>query len=163
MLSHDILSLIARLLLGGFFLLARFRFFYDPARGGWLPPSRAQLRDDARWLNAKRHASLRAKMCHCGYTSRPYLTAWIVALAEVLGGIAVVFGFLTYAAAGGLLLLTLIATRCTWREKIFEQKPVDLVDCVCCYLWRVEGLYIGLATIVLLAGPGLFSIDHFLF
>lgn len=86
--------------------------------------------------------------------------AWVAALVEVLAGVAVVIGLLTLPAAFGLLVTLLVATICTAYDKVMEQNPVDKLDCVACYLWRVEGLYIGLAIIILLAGPGAYSIDY---
>jgi uncharacterized membrane protein YphA (DoxX/SURF4 family) len=71
-----------------------------------------------------------------------------------------VLGLFTIPAALVLLVILLVATRCTAYQKVMEQNPVDRIDCVACYLWRVEGLYIGLAIIILLAGPGAYSIDY---
>lgn len=143
----DAALLIARLLLGVFFVLARFRFFYDPSRAN-------------SWLNQDRCESLTRKMRHCGLQDWPKFWAWTAAVVEVAAGFAVVIGLLTLPATLGLLVTLLLATRCTARDKIMEQHPVDPVDWVACYLWRVEGLYIGLAAIILLAGPGAYSIDY---
>jgi len=142
----DAALFVARVLLGVFFILARFRFFYDPSRPDC-------------WLNADRCESLTRKLAHCGMRTSPRAWAWVAALVEVGAGFAVLIGFLTMPAAFGLLVTLLLATKCTARAKVFEQNPVDKLDCVACYLWRVEGLYIGLALIILLAGPGSFSVD----
>jgi uncharacterized membrane protein YphA (DoxX/SURF4 family) len=149
--SVDVAALLARLLLGFFFLLARFRFFFDPAAA-----------PGDRWFCAWRHESLIHKMAYCGLKKKPVIWAWITALVEVLAGMALIVGLLTPLAALGLLVLLLVATRCTARQKVMEQKPVDKVDCVACYLWRVEGLYIGLAILILLLGPGAYSLDAWL-
>lgn len=139
--------LLNRVTLGTFYLLARFRFFYDPSK-----PAKE------RWLNKERSASLTAKMQHCGFTSYPYAWAWIAASIEVIGGGMLIAGVFSAFAALGLSVLTLFATRCTWRSKVYEQNPVDCVDVCSCYLWRVEGLYILMALIVILAGPGGFTV-----
>lgn len=136
-----------RVTLGLFYLLARFRFFYDPAKPA-----------GARWLNADRHASLINKMAHCGMKKHPRVWAWVAASLEVGGGLWLILGFAAPFAAFGLLLLTLIATRCTWRAKVYEQNPVDCIDVCSCYLWRVEGLYIVMAAAVILGGPGAWSL-----
>lgn len=143
----DASVLVARLLLGVFFILARFRFFYDPSR------------DDC-WLNSARCDSLTRKMQHCGLQAWPRFWAWVAAMVEVAAGFAVVIGLLTIPAAFGLLVTLIFATKCTAKDKVMEQHPVDKLDCVACYLWRVEGLYIGLALMILLAGPGAYSIDY---
>lgn len=148
--AHDAVAFLLRLVLGGFYVLARFRFFWDPSRSPSI-------------CNPQRHESLIRKMQHCGWCSMPYFWACFVAGAEVLGGAALVLGFLTVPAAIGLLLVTTVATYCTARDKVMEQHPVDLVDCVSCYLWRVEGLYIALALGIILLGPGKWSVDYWLF
>lgn len=150
---HDVIQLLARLLLGLFFVLARFRFFYDPAK----PVG-------TRWLNSIRHDSLRNKMAHCGFTKpSPYFYAWFVACIEVLAGLGVFFGLLTMLSAFGLFVITLIGTRCTAYDKVVRQNPVDLIDVCSDYLWLAEPLYIGLALAILLGGPGIYSMDAVIF
>jgi uncharacterized membrane protein YphA (DoxX/SURF4 family) len=147
----DAAILVARLLLGVFFILARFRLFFDPSVPAGSP---------GRWLNGLRWESFTNKLCYCGCRVYPRLWAWIAGVGEVLAGIALVLGLFTIPAALVLLVILLVATRCTAYQKVMEQNPVDRIDCVACYLWRVEGLYIGLAIIILLAGPGAYSIDY---
>jgi uncharacterized membrane protein YphA (DoxX/SURF4 family) len=142
----DVASLLLRVLLGTFFILARFRWFYDPSR------------PDDPWFNALRHKHLRWKLCSCGYYDHPLLVGF-VACVEVSAGFAVVFGLLTMLATLGLLAVLLFATFCTAKEKVCEQKPVDCIDCVSCYLWRVEGVYITIAFALLAMGPGNLSLD----
>lgn len=134
-----------RFTLGLFYFLARFRFFYDPSKPAIAFPGKG------RWFNAERLASLTRKMQHCGYAR---WWAWPVALIEVVGGLMLIAGIFSAFAALGLLVLTLFATRCTWRSKVYEQNPVDCLDICSCYLWRVEGLYVVMASVVILAGPG---------
>lgn len=149
--ATDIALLIARLLLGVFFVLARFRFFWDPSRP--IMP----------WLNIVRQESFINKLAYCGCKKRAKQWAWCAAAIEVAAGFGLIFGLLTWLSALGLLVVLLVATRCTWRQKVYEQHPVDKADVVCAYLWRVEGLYIGLAVMILLAGPGKYSLDYLLF
>lgn len=144
--AGDIVMLAQRCTLGGFFLLARFRWLYDPSR------------PEDPWLNDARHKHLTWKMCHCHYGSNPYLSG-TVAVLELLTGAALVVGLLTQLASLGLLAILAFATACTAREKVMEQSPVDAIDVVSCYLWRVEGLYILLAASILLMGPGAYSLD----
>lgn len=146
----DLATLLIRLTLGGFFVLARFRYFFDPSKNNGI------------WLNVDRHTSLRNKMCHCGLNQHPGAAAWFAALVEVFAGLGVVFGLLTTLSAVGLLAITLVGTVCTAKAKVLEQHPVDKLDCVSCYLWRVEGLYIVFAVLIFLTGPGAISLDHYL-
>lgn len=146
---HDIALLLLRNIVGVFFLLARFRWVYDPSR------------PDNPWLNKERHRHLTWKLCTCGYHWHPRMSA-VVALVEVSAGTALIVGLLTVPAALALLTVLLFATVCTARQKVSEQDPVDLVDCVSCYLWRVEGVYITVVLSVLFMGPGKLSLDHLL-
>lgn len=145
----DLADLLIRMTLGGFFILARFRYFFDPSKTNGI------------WLNVDRHTSLRNKMCHCGLNKHPSAAAWFAAMVEVFAGLGVVFGLLTTLSAVGLLAITLVGTFCTAKAKVLEQHPVDKLDCVSCYLWRVEGLYIVFAVLIFLAGPGKLSLDHY--
>lgn len=147
----DAASLLARATLGGFYVLARFRSFYDPSKP-----------KGCRAFNSARFNSLQRKLCSCGFTQNLVVWAWITASVEVFCGLGLLAGLLTTFAALGLLILTLRATMCTAAIKVREQNPVDRIDCVACYLWRVEGIYIALALMILLLGPGRFSLDRLL-
>lgn len=149
MQCEDVAALILRLVLGSFFLLARFRWFYDPSR------------PDNPWFNCLRRQHLEWKLCSCGYSSNPLL-AGSVACVEVFGSLALIAGALTTITTVGLLVVLLFATYCTAKGKVCEQKPVDGVDCVSCYLWRVEGVYICVALCILLLGAGRLSVDWYL-
>lgn len=112
-------------------------------------------------MNAKRHSHLKWKVCDCGYGDYTYLACFLAAV-ETLGGLGVIAGLLTHLATLGLLVVLLFATYCTAWQKVCEQKPVDMVDCVSCYLWRVEGVYIVIALCILALGPGVYSLDYLL-
>lgn len=148
--GYDFALLLARLALGIFFILARFRYFYDPSR------------PEDPWLNAARVDHLRWKLCTCGVVF-PKAIAPAVAVVEVGAGIFIALGLLTHLAAFGLLIILVQATRCTAREKVGKQGPVDRIDWWSCYLWTVEPLYIILAIALMVAGGGALSLDAWLF
>jgi len=149
--GNDAASLLVRLTIGLFYVLARFRSFYDPSQ-----PKGCRL------FNSSRFSSLQRKLCSCGFERGVSFWTWTVAVVEVGGGLALVAGLLTTLAAFALLVLTVRASMCTAWLKISEQNPVDKIDCLACYLWRVEGLYAALALLVLLLGPGAYSLDSLL-
>src|SRR6185369_1492383 len=140
---------IARFTLGFFFVSYRFRWFYDPTPQDGGP----------QWCNPYRHLNLRRKLCQCGWGISPSMAAF-VAIVESLAGLGVIFGLLTTLSALGLLLILLVATICTAREKTLRQKPVDSIDVVNCYLWNPEPVYMVLAVVVMVLGPGWFSLDN---
>lgn len=144
---NDLALFINRAILGIFFVLARFRWFFDPSR------------PDEPWMNAGRHAHLATRLCTCGYSRNSYLSGF-VAIVEVSAGMALIVGLLTMPATLGLLVVLIFGTICTARGKVQEQNPVDPIDCVSCYLWRVEGVYLAMAVLILLQGPGRLSLDH---
>jgi len=146
----DLAILLLRSLLGTFFVLARFRYFFDPSR------------PDDRFLNAARTDHLRWKLCVCGVPQARWF-APPVALVEVGAGLFLIAGLLTPLAAFGLLIILIQATHCTAKEKVGKQAPVDRTDWVSCYLWTVEPLYIALAIVLILTGGGAYSIDALLF
>ena len=148
--NQDAALLVLRLCLGLFFVLARFRWAFDPSR------------PEDPWFNQLRREHLSWKLCTCGYSKRLVLSCF-VACVEISAGIGVVMGLLTVLSAFGLLSILLPATFCTAKTKVLEQHPVDAVDCVSCYLWRVEGVYIAIAVCVMLLGPGAYSLDAWVF
>ena len=161
----DFALFLNRFLLGAFFVLARFRFFYDPSKTkGFWTADHFTLKwvPNQRWLNKDRFASLEHKMQYCGLKKYSAFWAWAVAVIEVGGGLLLILGYLTAFAGFGLLVLTVRATMCTAKMKVFEQNPVDKIDICACYLWRVEGLYIAMALVAVVAGPGAFALSNVL-
>lgn len=88
-------------------------------------------------------------MCKCGLTHYPRAFAWFVAVCECSGGVLILIP--ATRLLGALLLLGILikATICTARAKVCEQNPVDAIDYISCYLWRVEGLYIVMVISIL--------------
>ncbi len=142
----DLVLLVIREVLGWFFFLARFRYVYDPSR------------PDDPWLNAQRHANFKRKLGICGWRESSAL-AHFVAVAEILGGLALIVGFLTPLAGLGLLIISFFALKCSWRDKTYKQCPVDQIHVAECFLWTPEPLYVVLASIVMTMGAGGISID----
>ena len=146
---HDVAILLERVLLGLFYVLARFRWIYDPSR------------PQEPWFNHERHEHLVWKMGDCHYPANRYL-AGFVALTELSAGIGVLTGTLTVLAALGLVVVTTFATMCTARTKVMEQHPVDNIEVVSDYLWRVEIWVLILALNLVFTGAGAISVDALL-
>lgn len=140
--------LLARFTLGFFFVSYRFRWFYDPTP-----------QDGVKICSPYRHLNLRQKLCHCGWGVSPALASF-VALSETLAGLAIIFGILTQLSCFGLIVILIAATLCTAKEKTMRQMPVDKIDTINCYLWNPEPVYIMLALMVAIFGPGDISLDH---
>lgn len=160
---ETVVLFIARFVLGFFFVSYRFRWFWDPSPQHDItsPMGVTKMVPDpsgAEFCNPYRHLKLRAKLCHCGWGMSPMMGAFI-AIAETLAGLGVMFGFLHTLSTLGLLVILLVATTCTAKEKTLRQNPVDRIDVVNCYLWNPEPVYIVLAVVVLWFGPGWFSLD----
>jgi uncharacterized membrane protein YphA (DoxX/SURF4 family) len=149
LVGADVALFLNRVLLGAFFVLARFRWIFDPSR-------------PEHWLNQARHVHLSEKLHTCGFGDHPRLAAF-VALAEISAGLALVLGFLTSLAGAGLILLLLAAMSCTTKEKTMRQQPVDDVQVVEDVLWTVEPIYLTLALVAFLCGGGAYSLDAVLF
>ncbi len=84
---------------------------------------------------------------------------WFVAAVEFLGGLAVAIGLLAPLAALGLLIISLVALLTIGVEKLPKQ-PLNAADTFDSVLYLPEVLYIAMAALVILAGPGAFSIDR---
>lgn len=122
---------------GSFLVLARFRFFWDPAAPAGF-----------RWFPSVRFLSLKRKMEHCGWRIGSEFWAWYVATVEVLGGALFALDIARPIVGPLIFALLLGATKCTAKSKVMEQHPVDCLDVACAYMWRVEGLYILLVGLV---------------
>jgi putative oxidoreductase len=87
---------------------------------------------------------------------QPDVLVWVAALAEILGGLAVLFGFLTRVAALGLLVFLAVTTLCFhafWNLEGAEQKT-QMVN-------FMKNLAIGGGLMMLIAnGAGRYSADY---
>lgn len=142
----DVSLLFSRLLLGTFFILARFRWVYDPSQM------------EAPWFNQHRHEHLVEKLEYCGLKNGKFW-APIVAYIELSAGAGVLVGFITPIASLGLLAILIRATLCTGKEKTMRQNPIDKLDVCSCYLWCPEPIYIAVAFSILSMGAGRYSLD----
>lgn len=144
--SSDLGALLLRGTVGAFFVLARFRWVYDPSR------------PEHPWCNPARHRRLTERLCTCGYGWHPALAA-IVAVIEIAAGLGVVLGAFTWLSALALAGITAFATFCTAKKKTLKQQPIDSIDCVSCYLWVVEPHLLVASIVLVLTGGGFWSVD----
>lgn len=145
--AQDAALFLIRSTMGLFFLIYRFRWIWDPAA------------KDSQWFSQIRRSRLIKRLESCGYGSNRHL-AGAVALVEILAGAALIVGLLTMPAALGIFVILIFANCCTPREEIPFMKPVDGVDVVRCYLHLAEPLYLVMAVVLLLMGPGRWSLDY---
>jgi uncharacterized membrane protein YphA (DoxX/SURF4 family) len=145
----DFVLLSARIILGGFFVIDRFRWFWDPQHTG----SQRHL------LNEARREHLRAKIEQVTGLRSVWWSV-IVAFVEFFGGLAIMFGFLTPLAALAILVILIIASHGNFHQKVIvKQQPQDKVDVISCYFWTVEPLYIWMAAMIVILGAGSISLD----
>lgn len=139
----DILIFTMRLLVGGFFLLYRFRWFYEPSTATWFCPSR--------------RAKLENAVEDCGF---PPWTASYVAVLEVLCGLGLVTGFFTLGSAMILGVIMIYGQRCVVLPGVLKMRPVDTLDAMRCWLMWPEPLYLVMCIWIICAGPGRISLDY---
>jgi uncharacterized membrane protein YphA (DoxX/SURF4 family) len=109
-------------------------------------------------FNASRHATLARTLQDDGVHDVP-VVQWLLPSAEFSGGWALILGFLSVVAAFGLFLICIGALALDAVKRIGAWQPIDRADWVGDLLYVPEGLYcIGL-TVVMLAGPGPWSLD----
>jgi uncharacterized membrane protein YphA (DoxX/SURF4 family) len=87
------------------------------------------------------------------------INQWWVPLVEFSAGVAVVIGLVTPLAALGLLVIILIASATSGRERIKAFKPIDRADRIDDWLYLPETLYAVMLLVVILAGAGPYSFD----
>jgi uncharacterized membrane protein YphA (DoxX/SURF4 family) len=125
-----------RVVLGAFFAISGYHKLFNPARHGILTRT---LQDDG--VHAVR------------------VMKWLLPGAEFSGGFALLIGFLSVVAAFGLFVICIGALALDAVKRISAWQPIDRADWLSDLLYVPEGLYcIGL-TVVMLAGPGPWSVD----
>jgi uncharacterized membrane protein YphA (DoxX/SURF4 family) len=87
------------------------------------------------------------------------INQWWVPLFEFSAGGAVVIGLVAPLAALGLLVIILIASATSGRERIKAYKPIDKADRIDDWLYLPETLYAFMLIMVISAGAGPYSLD----
>ena len=109
-------------------------------------------------FNASRHAALAGTLRDAGVPTVSVMQ-WLVPAVEFSGGCALIIGLLSALAAFGLFVITFVAIALDAIKRIGAWQPLDRADWVGDVLYLPEALYcVGLA-VVMLAGPGRWSVD----
>jgi uncharacterized membrane protein YphA (DoxX/SURF4 family) len=109
-------------------------------------------------FNASRHATLTSTLQDDGVHDVPIMQ-WVLPSAEFSGGCALIVDFLSVLAAFGLFVICVGALALDAVKRIRAWQPIDRADWLGDLLYVPEALYaIGL-TVVMLAGPGPWSLD----
>jgi putative oxidoreductase len=109
-------------------------------------------------FNASRHATLARTLETDGVGSLRVMQ-WLVPAVEFSGGAALLLGLLSALAAFGLFVVTFNAVALDAIKRIRGWEPIDRADWLGDLLYLPEVLYcIGLA-ILMLGGPGPWSLD----
>ena len=109
-------------------------------------------------FTASRHATLKGTLQEAGVPALPVMQ-WLVPGVEFSAGVALILGMLSALAAFGLFVICLTAISLDAIKRIQGWQPIDRADWLGDLLYLPETLYcLGLA-IVMLAGPGPWSVD----
>ena len=109
-------------------------------------------------FNASRHTTLTRTLQDDGVHAVPIMR-WLLPSAEFGGGCALLIGLLSVLAAFGLFVICVGALALDAVKRIAAWQPLDRADWLGDLLYVPETLYcIGL-TVVMLAGPGPWSLD----
>ena len=109
-------------------------------------------------FNTSRHATLTRTLQDDGVHAVPIMR-WLLPSAEFSGGWALIIGLLSALAAFGLFVICAGACALDAVKRIRAWQPIDRADWLGDLLYLPEALYcIGLS-VVMLAGPGPWSLD----
>jgi putative oxidoreductase len=109
-------------------------------------------------FNASRHTTLIRTLQEDDVRAVPVMQ-WLVPSVEFGGGCALIVGLLSALAAFGLFVVSLGAFAFDAVKRVDAWQPIDSADWIGDVLYLPEALYcIGL-TVVMLAGPGPWSVD----
>jgi putative oxidoreductase len=109
-------------------------------------------------FNASRHATLARTLQDDSVRAMPIMQ-WLLPSVEFGGGWALIIGLLTVLAAFGLFVVCAGAVALDAVKRIRAWQPIDRADWLGDLLYLPEALYcIGLS-VVMLAGPGPWSLD----
>jgi uncharacterized membrane protein YphA (DoxX/SURF4 family) len=109
-------------------------------------------------FNTSRHATLTRTLQDDGVHVIPVMQ-WILPAAEFLGGWSLILGVFSVLAALGLFLICAGAIALDAVKRISAWQPLDRADWIGDFLYLPETLYCVGLTVVMLAGPGPWSLD----
>ena len=109
-------------------------------------------------FNASRHATLAKTLQDDGVRAVPVMQ-WLVPGIEFSGGCALIVGLLSALAAFGLFMICLGAVVLDAVKRVSTWQPINRADLVGDLLYLPESLYCIALTVVMLAGPGRWSLD----
>lgn len=112
-------------------------------------------------FNEERHAALvetfKANNIPC-----VRLNEWFVPIVEFAAGTALAVGFLSVVSALLLGAICLVATCTDGIKRIRAFNPIDICDCIDDVLYLPEVLLGLMLLIVVICGPGAYSIDQYI-
>ena len=109
-------------------------------------------------FNAERHRTVVDELKALGVPAVGF-NQWWVPLVEFTAGGGVLIGLLAPLAALGLLVVILIASATSGRQRLKLFKPIDEADRIDDWLYLPETLYAFMLIMVISAGAGPYSLD----
>jgi uncharacterized membrane protein YphA (DoxX/SURF4 family) len=109
-------------------------------------------------FNADRHRTFADELKALGVPAVGF-NQWWVPLVEFTAGSALVVGLLAPLAGLGLLVVILIASATSGRQRLKLFKPIDEADRIDDWLYLPETLYAFMLIMVISAGAGPYSLD----
>ena len=109
-------------------------------------------------FNADRHRTFADELKALGVPAVGF-NQWWVPLVEFTAGGALVVGLLAPLASLGLLVVILIASATSGRQRLKVFKPIDEADRIDDWLYLPETLYAFMLIMVISAGAGPYSLD----
>ena len=109
-------------------------------------------------FNASRHATLTHTLQDAGVRAIPVMQ-WLVPGVEFGAGCALIAGLLSALAAFGLFVVCIGALSLEAIKRVGAWQPVNRADWIGDVLYLPEALYCIALAVVMLAGPGPWSLD----
>ncbi|MET0232242.1 MAG: DoxX family protein [Rhodanobacteraceae bacterium] len=109
-------------------------------------------------FNATRHAALTRTLRDAGVRAVG-LMQWLVPAVEFSAGCALIVGLFSALAAFGLFVICLFAFKLDALKRIAGWQPLNRFDWIGDVLYLPEALYCIALVVVMLGGPGPWSVD----
>lgn len=113
-------------------------------------------------FNETRHKTFVETLEYCGIP-HIWFFQWFVPAVEFIGGILVLFGIWGPVGAGGMIVILLVALCTDGPRRIRELQPLNGWDAFSCLLYLSEFEYMAMAIIVIIIGPGAYTLPALFF